>query len=98
MRHRCEHDTHHGDENQAAEERVSTGKELGIIVWQITDGPHAAEDHGGIQDGIHPAKSGDVVVAENAESKRCRDDREGERCELYQTPKKDMTWCDGVLT
>jgi len=53
---RGEHHAHAGNEGHAAEQRVERGEPLPGIGKQFDDGPHAGENHGGVDQRIEPLK------------------------------------------
>lgn len=43
-----------GDKDQAAEKRIGRGKKFSRHGLQLADRPHPTENHGGVQNGVHP--------------------------------------------
>ena len=84
-----------GDEGESAEESIGAGKEFGRIGLQLPHRAHAAEDHGGIQQGVDPTEFGDVMIPHHAEAQCNEGDDLSESDEAQQTPEKDVSSSEG---
>ena len=57
------------EENQPGEKRVEAGEDFAGSGGQRRDRPHAAEDHRGIEKGVDPAETFELVVTGHADKK-----------------------------
>jgi len=65
---------HDGDQGDAAEQRVTAGKNLAAFSLQRRDRPHARQDHRGIHEGIHPRHLFKRVIADHPNAERDDDE------------------------
>lgn len=79
------------DEHQPRIQRVESGKGLpGIRSWCIHR-PHAAEQHGAVQEGIDPRQIFIVMVTNHAEQEGTQQKRDGTRNVQRETQDKAGT-------
>jgi len=68
MHKRRQHQRGGTDEEQPGEQGIGGGEQLSGVVRDRIDRPHAAEDHGGVQEGVDPRQATEVMVAKHADS------------------------------
>src|SRR5262245_19075049 len=78
MEPRREHDAHHSDEDETAEEGVQRGEHLGRRRRHLVHRAHAAQDHRGVEERIEPVQLTERVVADSADTHRDEDDGEAQ--------------------
>lgn len=62
---RSQDDTDIGNECHPAEKSVGRGEQFAGSISDLYHRPHAAEDHGGIVQGIYPVDVGTIVIPQN---------------------------------
>lgn len=68
-----EHDARRADQDQPGEKRIRRGEDLRRIRGQRVHRPHARENHGRIQQRIHPLQPADEMIPEDADAERTPD-------------------------
>lgn len=68
---------HAGKESHAAVDGVDGGKDFGATRLGLIHGPHAGEDHAGIEEAIGKAQVHKIGIACHADGQRERDKRHG---------------------
>jgi hypothetical protein len=89
MDHRREQYAGDRDEDQSAEKRVERGEEFCGGTVQFVHGPHAAEQHRGIQERVEPRQGGKVVIAEDPDAESYRKDQDRENGMTRESQKKN---------
>ena len=81
-----------GDKDEAAEEGVEGGEDLGGRAGEVgaVDGALAAHQHGGFEKGIEPGESAKITVAGHTEGKGEADEHQGDEKVAGHPPQKDM--------
>ena len=92
VHHRGEKDATAGDQDEAAEEGIKGGKNLGGGAGEVgaVDGAFSAHEHGGFEEGIEPGESAEITVACHAEGEGEADEDQGDEKVAGHPPQKDM--------
>lgn len=77
---RCQQDSHRAKKNDAAKEGIKAGENLAAIRMQISQRPHAGQNHGGIGKRIHPIHAFEEMITHHANAESDDDNS--------QAPKK----------
>ena len=80
------------EERQAAEQRVTAGKNLAAIGLQRRHRPHPGQNHRRIDEGIHPRHWLKGPVTNHANAERERDDQQTDARAPRQTRVKFPAW------
>ena len=93
---RGEEDAAAGDEDEAAEEGIKRGENLGGGAGEVgaVDGSLAAHQHGGFEKGIQPGEPAKVAVARHAKGEGEADEDQGDEKVAGHAPQKDMVGGD----
>ncbi|MBK8540402.1 MAG: hypothetical protein IPL60_10395 [Ardenticatenia bacterium] len=76
------------EEDQAGVQGVERGEELARRGLDVVDGPHAAQEHGGVELGVDPEQAAQVVVARGAGRPGAPDAQNGE-ADMPQHPQQE---------
>ena len=97
VRHRCEENRHHGEERDAAEERVEDPEELAAGRSQRVDGSHPGQDHHRVERRIEPGKALEAVVAERPEAEGAENQARSDARAAQQPPQEDDARREGMV-
>ena len=85
-------DAHGNHHDQPAVEGITAGEELAGPGVQFAHRPHAAQDHGGIDEGIQPGHALKLPIAQDADEQGDRRQTEGHRPIFNQALDEQAAW------
>ena len=87
-----------GDEDEAAEEGIKRGEDLGGGAGEVgaVDGALTAHEHRGFEKGIQPGEPANITVACHAKGEGEADEDQGDEKVAGHAPQKDMVRGDGL--
>ena len=98
VHHRGEENSTAGDEDEAAEEGIKRGEDLGGGAGEVgaVDGALTAHQHGGFEKGIEPGEPAEITVACHAKGEGEADEDQGDEEVAGHAPEEDVVRGDGL--
>lgn len=88
VKYRRKQDAADGHENEPAEQGIAGGKQLSRLGVQFVHRPHAAQDHGRVEEGVDPGQAFGDVITEDPHRQRCSHDQKRQANALCNASKK----------